>query len=105
MKLLTAIVIAAAALVTTPALAGTELDLATKSACMGCHAIDKKIVGPSYKDVAAKYKATDEAKLVEKVAKGGGGVWGPIPMPQNSPKVPDADIKILVKWILAGAPK
>ena len=68
---------------------------------MSCHAVDKKLVGPGYKEVAAKYKGdkTAEAKLVEKVKKGGAGVWGPIPMPANA-QVSDADVKTLVKWIL-----
>ena len=69
---------------------------------MSCHAVDKKLVGPGYKEVAAKYKGdkTAEAKLVEKVKKGGAGVWGPIPMPANA-QVSDADVKTLVKWVLA----
>lgn len=77
--------------------------LAQKSGCLACHSIDKKILGPSYKDVAAKYKSdkTAEAKLVEKVKKGGSGVWGPMPMPANSPQVKDADIKTIVGWILS----
>ena len=68
---------------------------------MSCHTVDKKLVGPGYKEVAAKYKGdkTAEAKLVEKVKKGGAGVWGPIPMPANA-QVSDADVKTLVKWIL-----
>ncbi|MCX7627773.1 MAG: c-type cytochrome [Methylophilaceae bacterium] len=83
--------------------AAADLALAQKSGCMMCHAIDKKVIGPSYKDVAAKYKgqADAEAKLITKVAKGGSGVWGSVPMPPNSPKVSDADIKTLVKWVLA----
>lgn len=83
----------------TPAFA--NLQLAQKSNCMSCHAVDKKLVGPGYKEVAAKYKGdkTAEAKLVEKVKKGGAGVWGPIPMPANA-QVSDADVKTLVKWIL-----
>jgi cytochrome c len=60
------------------------------------------VVGPAYKDVAAKYKGKDmEAKLVEKVKKGGSGVWGPIPMPANSPQVKDEDIKTIVHWVLS----
>ncbi len=76
--------------------------LAQKSGCLACHSIDKKVLGPSYKDVAAKYKGdkTAEAKLVEKVKKGGSGVWGPMPMPANSPQVKDEDIKTIVHWIL-----
>ncbi|HQO15997.1 MAG TPA: c-type cytochrome [Methylotenera sp.] len=77
--------------------------LAQKSGCLACHSIDKKVLGPSYKDVAAKYKGdkTAEAKLIEKVKKGGSGTWGPMPMPANSPQVKDEDIKTIVQWILA----
>lgn len=76
--------------------------LAQKSGCLACHSVDKKVLGPAYKDVAAKYKGdkSAEAKLVEKVKKGGSGTWGPIPMPANSPQVKDEDIKTIVKWIL-----
>lgn len=100
MKLFAATVVAAAALVATPAMA--NLDLAKKSNCMSCHAVDKKVVGPAYQDVAKKYKPADEAKLVEKVIKGGSGSWGTVPMPPNANVKPD-DVKTLVKWILAGA--
>ena len=76
--------------------------LAQKSGCLACHSVDAKVVGPAYKDVAAKYKGKDmEAKLVEKVKKGGSGVWGPIPMPANSPQVKDEDIKTIVQWVLS----
>lgn len=77
--------------------------LAQKSGCLACHSIDKKVLGPSYKDVAAKYKGdkTAEAKLVAKVKAGGSGVWGPMPMPANSPQVKDEDIKTIVQWILS----
>lgn len=90
----------AAALAAAPALANEAL--AQKSGCMACHAVDKKIVGPSYKDVAAKYKgdAKAEAMLADKVKKGGTGTWGQIPMPPNA-TVSDADIKTLVKWVLS----
>jgi cytochrome c len=76
--------------------------LAKKHNCLACHATDKKLVGPSYKDVAAKYAKdpSAEAKLVDKVKKGGQGVWGQIPMPPNA-QVPDADVQALVKWILS----
>lgn len=76
-------------------------NLAKKYQCLACHQIDKKMVGPAYKDVAKKYKgqAGATANLIEKVKKGGGGVWGPVPMPPNN-KVPDADVKTLVEWIL-----
>ena len=77
--------------------------LAQKSGCLACHSIDKKVLGPAYKDVAAKYKGdkTAEAKLVAKVKAGGSGVRGPMPMPANSPQVKDADIKTVVEWILS----
>ncbi|MDC7697203.1 c-type cytochrome [Vogesella indigofera] len=85
---------------TTPAFA--NLQLAQKYACVACHAVDKKIVGPAYKDVAKKYAGdkSAEAKLVAKVKAGGSGVWGPIPMPAH-PQVSDADLKTLVKWVLS----
>ena len=72
-----------------------------KDGCAACHAVDKKLVGPPYVDVAAKYKGDKDAlaKLSEKVKKGGTGVWGAIPMPPNV-TVSDADIKELVTWIL-----
>ena len=77
-------------------------ELAKKHACFACHTVDKKVVGPSYKDVAAKYRSDKDAaaKLAQKVKKGSQGVWGTIPMPPNS-AVPDADINALVKWILS----
>ena len=76
--------------------------LAKKYNCLTCHTVDKKVIGPSYQDVAAKYKddKAAEAKLVAKVKNGGAGVWGQIPMPPNA-TVPDADIKALVKWVLS----
>ena len=92
--------IAAGLVASAPAFANK--DLATKSGCMACHAVDKKLVGPAYQEVAKKYKAADEAMLIDKVKKGGKGVWGQIPMPPN-PKVSDADLKTLVTWILGGA--
>ena len=84
----------------TPAFA--NLELATKSACTACHAVDKKLVGPSYQEVAAKYKgnAKAEAMLIEKVKKGGVGTWGQIPMPANA-QVNEAESKKLVAWILS----
>ena len=92
------ILAAAAAVFSAPALADEAL--AKKHNCTACHAIDKKSVGPAYKDVAAKYKGQNvAAKLEEKVKKGGQGAWGPVPMPPNA-AVPDADIKKLVEWIL-----
>ncbi len=78
------------------------LSLAQKNACMTCHSVDKKIVGPAFKDVAAKYKGDKgaEARLIEKVQKGGSGSWGQIPMPPN-PQAKDDDLRVIVKWILA----
>jgi cytochrome c len=83
-----------------PVLASEEL--AKKHACFACHTVDKKMVGPAYKDVAAKYRSDKEAakKLALKVKNGSQGVWGTVPMPPNS-AVPDADINALVKWILS----
>lgn len=91
--------LATALTVAVPALA--DQALATAKNCMACHAVDKKLVGPSYKDVAAKYQGDASAvdKLSVKVIKGGSGVWGPIPMPAN-PQVNEADAKKLVTWIL-----
>ena len=79
-----------------------SLELAQKNACTACHAVDKKVVGPAYKEVAAKYKgnAKAQAMLEEKVKKGGVGTWGQVPMPPNA-NVKDEDVKTLVKWILA----
>ena len=89
----------AAAAICVPALA--DLALATAKNCMACHAVDKKLVGPAYKDVAAKYAGQKDAvdKLVVKVLKGGSGVWGPVPMPAN-PQVSEAEAKQLVQWVL-----
>ena len=103
MKLIAATLISATALLAAaPAMA--NMDLAKKSNCMACHAVDKKVVGPAYHDVAKKYAGDKDAvkKLSAKVKAGGSGVWGPIPMPPNA-AVKDADIETLVKWILAGA--
>jgi cytochrome c len=77
-------------------------DLLKKNGCTACHAIDKKLVGPPYVEVAAKYKgdAGAAAKLFEKVKKGGSGVWGQVPMPPN-PQVSDADLKAMIAYILA----
>ncbi len=81
--------------------AWADLQLATAKNCMACHAVDKKLVGPSFKDVAAKYAGQKDAapKLEAKVLKGGSGVWGPVPMPANAQVSPD-DAKKLVAWIL-----
>ena len=77
-------------------------DLAKAKNCMACHAVGSKLVGPAYKDVAAKYAGQKDAenKLVAKVMKGGSGTWGAIPMPAN-PQVSEAEARTLVKWVLA----
>lgn len=97
----TMVLAAAAAAVALAAPARADEALAKKHQCLACHQVDKKSVGPSYKDIAKKYKgqADAAAKLSEKVKKGGSGVWGPIPMAPN-PAVPDADINKLVEWVL-----
>ena len=74
--------------------------LAKAKNCLTCHAVDKKVVGPAYKDVAKKYTAKDQEMLAEKVIKGGKGVWGTVPMPPNPSITPD-DANKLVKWILS----
>jgi len=85
-----------------PAAGGDVVALATKSGCLACHQVEMKVVGPAYKDVAAKYKGDAGAldKLVAKVKAGGSGVWGPVPMPPN-PQVPEADIRTIVEWVLS----
>jgi len=98
MKLLIAALLTAG--VVSPALASPEL--AQKKNCMACHAVDTKLVGPAYKDVAAKYKGDKKAvdTLTQKVIKGGSGVWGPVPMPANT-QVTEAEAKQLVTWVLS----
>ena len=92
------LMLAAATVFCVPALADEAL--AKKHNCTACHALDKKLVGPAYKEVAAKYKGQSvAAKMEDKVKKGGAGVWGPVPMPPNA-TLPDADIKKLVEWVL-----
>ena len=80
------------------------LDLAKKSGCLACHSIEKKVVGPAWKDVGAKYGPGDKAALIAKVKKGGKGNWndvtGGVPMPPYSPRVSDANIETLVDFIL-----
>src|SRR5436190_13669232 len=96
MKSLSLLVVA---LVAGPAFANA--DLAKQKNCMACHAVDKKQVGPAYKDVAAKYAGQKDAvdKLTQKVLKGGSGNWGAVPMPAN-PQVSEAEAKQLVQWVL-----
>jgi cytochrome c len=99
MKLLSVVIAALAGAAAAPAFAQAEL--AQKKNCMACHAIDKKVLGPAYKEVAAKYAGQKDAvdQLAAKVVKGGTGVWGNIPMPAN-PQVTDAEAKQLVAWIM-----
>jgi cytochrome c len=77
-------------------------ELAKSKNCMACHAVNNKVVGPAYKDVAAKYagQADAEDKLTHKVLKGGSGVWGAVPMPANN-QVSEAEARTLVKWVLS----
>ncbi len=94
------LVILSLALVAAPAAFASQ-ELAQKKNCMACHAVDKKLVGPAYKDVAAKYAKDKDAykKLAEKIIKGGSGVWGPVPMPANT-QVSPAEAETLAKWVL-----
>ena len=94
--------IGAVVLASTPAFA--SLDLAKKNNCMACHGVDKKVVGPSYQDVAKKYAGQKdaEATLINNIKAGGSGKWGPIPMPAQA-ALSEADSKTLAAWILAGA--
>ena len=89
--------------VAAPAMA--DMALATSKNCMACHAVDKKLVGPSYKDVAAKYAGQKDAvdKLAAKIVKGGSGVWGAVPMPPQA--LPEADAKLVAQWLADGAKK
>jgi cytochrome c len=99
MKPLFALAALAAVTLSSPVFANAEL--AQKKNCMACHAVDKKLVGPAYKDVAAKYAGQKDAvaKLAEKVIKGGSGTWGQIPMPANA--VTPEEAKTLVTWVLS----
>lgn len=96
----TLITLALALSAAAPAMA--DLALAKAKNCMACHSVDKKLVGPAFKDVAAKYAGQKDAteKLAAKIIKGGGGVWGPVPMPANA-AVSEADAKALAAWVLA----
>jgi cytochrome c len=93
-------VLATLAAVSAPALA--DQALAQSKNCMTCHAVDRKLVGPAYKDVAQKYAGQKDAvdKLATKIVKGGSGVWGPVPMPAN-PQVGEAEAKKLATWVLS----
>ncbi len=96
------IALAAAVLVSAPAFASKEM--AQKNACMACHAVDRKMVGPSFQDIAKKYHGQKDADvmLAGSIKKGGAGKWGPIPMPAQA-ALSEADAKTLAAWVLAGA--
>ena len=97
---LSMLVVASGALLALPAVA--DQALATAKNCMACHAVDRKLVGPAYKEVAKKYAADKGAAdaLATKIQKGGSGVWGAVPMPAN-PQVSDAEAKKLAAWVLS----
>lgn len=99
LTLLALLAAATTSLTALPALADPAL--AASKNCMACHAVDKKLVGPAFKDVAKKYAGQKDAadKLATKIQKGGSGVWGAIPMPAN-PQVNEADAKKLAAWVL-----
>lgn len=103
LSLLSALGIAALAFSATSSYAATGAELAQKNGCMACHGVDKKILGPAFKDIAQKYKGNADAvnSLSKKIKDGGSGVWGAIPMPPNGPKVNDADIKTLAEYVLS----
>lgn len=96
------LVLATAAFAAAPAWASKEL--AQKSACMACHAVDKKLVGPSFQDIAKKYADQKDAadQLARSIKAGGSGKWGAVPMPPQ-PALSDADAKVLAAWIVGGA--
>ena len=102
MKTLATCLLVSAGLAASAGNALAQEALAKQYNCLTCHSVDKKIIGPAYKDVAAKYKGDKgaEARLIAKVKNGGSGNWGAIPMPPNS-SVPDADVKKLVEWVLS----
>lgn len=86
-----------------PLAAQASLELAQKNACVACHATDRKLVGPSYQEVAKKYAADKEAvtKLTASIRAGGAGKWGPVPMPAQ-PNLSEADAKTLAVWVMGG---
>ena len=95
------VVLAAFSLLAASGPARASADLAKQKNCLACHAVDKKLVGPSYRDIAAKYKANKDAPatLAKKIREGGVGAWGQIPMPAN-PQVSEAEAQALAKWVL-----
>ncbi|MEZ5662901.1 MAG: c-type cytochrome [Burkholderiaceae bacterium] len=108
MKFVSLAVASVAALLSAPSWAidaAAAKALASKSACLACHAVDKKLVGPAYKDVAAKHAGQADAldKVAARIKTGGSGMYGPVPMPPQ-PSLKDDELKLLAAWILAGAP-
>lgn len=104
MKSLLAILLSGTFFVAAPAAQAADdvTPLLQKAGCLACHGTDKKILGPSFKDVAAKYKGKDmEAALFKKVKDGGSGAWGPMPMPPNTGKLSDDEFKRVVEWVLS----
>jgi cytochrome c len=99
-SLIVQMMVATAVAAAAPAFA--DQALATAKNCMACHAVDKKLVGPSYKDVAAKYASDKSAvdKLAGKIMKGGSGIWGAVPMPANA-QVNEAEAKTLAAWVMS----
>jgi cytochrome c len=102
MKKLIAITFTAFAALAASSSAFADLKLATDKNCMACHSVEKKVVGPAYKDISKKYAAQKDAvdMLSGKIQKGGAGVWGPIPMPAN-PQVNAAEAKTLATWVMS----
>jgi cytochrome c len=99
MKAIYVSLLAAAGVMSAGAVQADEAALAKSKNCLTCHQVDKKVVGPAYKDVAKKYTAKDEPMLAKKMIEGGKGVWGPVPMPPN--KVTPDEANKLAKWILS----
>lgn len=96
------LLLAALLVISAPAWAQSGADLAAKKNCLACHQTDKKLVGPSYKAIAAKYAGDKGAAdmLATKIVKGGSGVWGPVPMPAN-PQVSESEARQLAAWVLS----
>lgn len=103
MKTLLAALLSGTFFMAAPVVHAAHVDpLLQKAGCLACHSTDKKILGPSFKDVAAKYKGKDmQAAIVKKIKDGGSGAWGPMPMPPNAGKLSDDEFKHVVEWILS----
>lgn len=103
MKTLLAVLLSGTFLVAAPAVqAADAAPLLQKAGCIACHSTDKKILGPSFKDISAKYKGKNmQSALIKKVKDGGSGAWGPMPMPPNAGKLSDDEFKQVVEWILS----